>query len=240
MDSRQIILALKNSYAETVTFQLAASCCAATFSWLSLNREKGELFRPIYLLDFDVIASSVKTFAAVKLGKIGTRLDTPKTGRVFTPQDLIGPHTMRLVCSNLRDFCLPLGTKKELLEWHQRIRATDRGSQIRTLFKQAEESDDALTKVMRSDIAATVLTELEDIVQAGEDLSLLDHLLTNETPAPSLVSEPLEEPRRELNLAFDRLQATRPGFTSNNFSDALNLPLLFCTPPHPAAAPPNH
>ncbi len=241
-DQPAIIYALKKAYREARIFQLAADCCAVNFEWLRLNRVRGVQVRPIYLLDFDMIASAVRTLSAVKLARMEERRDPGKGAIPFAFHELLGPYTMDLICRNLRSFSLPLGTKKELLNCKHRIESSASSSVITSLVGGAGLSGEQIERIFREvppdSVATTLKRELEALLLARDDIALLEYLLTNETCVDTLVSEPLNEGGTVLGDAFKRLQKARPGRTENNLCDALNLLALVWITEKPAGACP--
>src|SRR4051812_22990917 len=114
MDEQQVIRTITSHCRDTLVLQAAAATCATNFKWLEINSENAEdQYRPVYLLDFDLIASTIKTLATFKLAKVQPKREAEKFGTSFTVTDIFGPYTMAILCNNLTDFCLPLGAKKE-------------------------------------------------------------------------------------------------------------------------------
>jgi hypothetical protein len=201
-----------------------AMVCATNHAYYQAERGLRKPSKPILLLDFDLIAATLRPAMQVISPEVENPLEIPSD-----PAQLAGPHTVRFALRQLESYALPPGAMVELLRRRSllRQRLSDRGNNVLRTVHQALDSDKPVTSIDESGIvkslAETVIHELREFGTMYDDLDLLEDVLRRATPLEDLLgkrpaqSDPVfEETRRVLSMR-------RPKKKSSNELDALNV-----------------
>lgn len=201
----------------------AASTWSTNRRWLTSHHVD-----TVPLLDFDMICGASRTISLASR----TNREDPCETSLPDPVTPLGPAALRLLLAQLPRFCIPPGSKYELLYWKEKLldAATKEGQALLSIFDRAQRAPDPVRFILESSPSRKVTTVLRDHLEklAGpiEDLELLDSILTRSTPVEEFVISKEYSTAEVCDFAQSRLRKTRPKYTRSNFRDAVNVATL--------------
>jgi hypothetical protein len=198
----------------------SASIYSKNLVWQKLKKYVTQ----ISLIDFDVIYNGILPLSSLNFSLNNENLKNKEFERSN------GCNSIRYLFSKTKDYCLPFGTRNELIDKKFKIanKIGRRAEKFQeTLIQSKDKSNPVsfiLEKYSSKELNEIIMHEFEEINLNMDDYLFLDTVLANSLDIEKIISSDFEyDNSRTFKKAIDYLENERPDKFPNNLNDALNI-----------------
>ncbi|MFX0135812.1 MAG: hypothetical protein ACFFDN_19370 [Candidatus Hodarchaeota archaeon] len=213
---------LEFEFKMTKSFCEAARRCSTNYKLFHHQKNQN----PIPFLDFDVIYGSIQPFV---INQIVNEIINNNFSFIF---NINGPHTLRYLLPKMKNYCLPPGSKIEILNRKHILtnKLTNKGRNLINTLKEAKNSPDPIGYIIKRypsyKIDELIENELNQITIYFERIEFLSSILHNSIPIEEFIGKASIEYNKAYNITYSVLERERPRREINNINDALNVAMI--------------